>query len=243
MIFFTADLHLYHDNIIRDDFGPHKRTQFVSTQEMNDYIISNWKRKVSNGDTVYVLGDFALGNIKTATETISGLPGKKILLMGNHDVPKIKVGQCSRTAPQDLNYLKYDSSLFEIVYPASQTVDFRYGEYTLLMNHYPPHLHFESLLPHHIFLHAHSHSKKEYNMANMSLHIPVYDVGVDSNDFSPISIEELFETMRLWASKDTIRCNVCGAVMKERSGPYGRFLGCSNYPRCKRIYNGAKIDN
>ena len=28
-------------------------------------------------------------------------------------------------------------------------------------------------------------------------------------------------------------CPYCGADLVERTGPYSRFLGCSNYPRCK----------
>ena len=33
-----------------------------------------------------------------------------------------------------------------------------------------------------------------------------------------------------------MKCPKCGAGMCEKSGRYGRFLGCSNYPRC----NGAR---
>ncbi len=30
-------------------------------------------------------------------------------------------------------------------------------------------------------------------------------------------------------------CPKCNGVLIERSGPYGRFLGCSNYPKCKFV--------
>lgn len=30
-----------------------------------------------------------------------------------------------------------------------------------------------------------------------------------------------------------INCFVCGNMLVERSGPYGNFLGCKNYPKCK----------
>ncbi len=33
-----------------------------------------------------------------------------------------------------------------------------------------------------------------------------------------------------------MKCPKCGAEMRERSGRYGRFLGCPNYPRC----NGSR---
>ena len=29
-----------------------------------------------------------------------------------------------------------------------------------------------------------------------------------------------------------MKCPKCGAVMREKSGRYGRFLGCPNWPRC-----------
>ena len=33
--------------------------------------------------------------------------------------------------------------------------------------------------------------------------------------------------------KDISTCPKCGAILKERTGKYGKFLGCSNYPNCK----------
>jgi ssDNA-binding Zn-finger/Zn-ribbon topoisomerase 1 len=33
-----------------------------------------------------------------------------------------------------------------------------------------------------------------------------------------------------------MKCPKCGALMRERVGRYGPFLGCSNYPRC----NGSR---
>ncbi len=31
------------------------------------------------------------------------------------------------------------------------------------------------------------------------------------------------------------KCDKCGAFMVVRNGPYGEFLGCSNFPTCKNI--------
>ena len=33
--------------------------------------------------------------------------------------------------------------------------------------------------------------------------------------------------------KDSNKCPKCGGQLVERNGKYGRFVGCSNYPRCK----------
>ena len=34
---------------------------------------------------------------------------------------------------------------------------------------------------------------------------------------------------------DPMACPVCGGRLRERSGPYGSFLGCSNYPKCRYV--------
>lgn len=33
--------------------------------------------------------------------------------------------------------------------------------------------------------------------------------------------------------KDPNKCPKCGGQLIERNGKYGKFIGCSNYPRCK----------
>ena len=30
-----------------------------------------------------------------------------------------------------------------------------------------------------------------------------------------------------------IKCDLCGSMMLERQGKYGKYLACSNYPNCK----------
>lgn len=54
-IYFTSDLHLGHDNIIRFCNRP-----FSSVEEMNDRIIQNYNSIVHKNDLVYILGDFNL---------------------------------------------------------------------------------------------------------------------------------------------------------------------------------------
>ena len=56
-IFFTSDLHFGHKNIIRFDNRP-----FSTVEEMDEALIRNWNAKVSDEDTVYVLGDISWYN-------------------------------------------------------------------------------------------------------------------------------------------------------------------------------------
>jgi ABC-type Fe3+-siderophore transport system permease subunit len=38
-------------------------------------------------------------------------------------------------------------------------------------------------------------------------------------------------------SSNQDNCPFCGGKLVQRKGPYGRFLGCSNYPKCKYTRN------
>ena len=35
--------------------------------------------------------------------------------------------------------------------------------------------------------------------------------------------------------ENKFKCPKCGGLLIKRNGPYGEFLGCSNYPKCKYI--------
>lgn len=77
---FTADLHLGHKRIIELCDRP-----FSDVDEMNAEIIKRWNMVVERGDTVYVLGDVAMGTIAESLPLVSQLEGDKILVPGNHD--------------------------------------------------------------------------------------------------------------------------------------------------------------
>lgn len=80
-VFFTADLHFGHENVLRFDKRP-----FQTVAEMDEELIRRWNAKVGKGDLVYVLGDFIW---KTSTNDAPGLikslNGQIILIKGNHD--------------------------------------------------------------------------------------------------------------------------------------------------------------
>jgi len=33
------------------------------------------------------------------------------------------------------------------------------------------------------------------------------------------------------------KCPKCGSELKERTGKYGKFIGCSKFPECRYIYD------
>lgn len=76
-IFIISDTHFNHANIIRYCNRP-----FKSVEEMNNTMIKNWNRVVSDQDIVYHLGDvWMTGN----PELLYNLKGRKRLIVGNHD--------------------------------------------------------------------------------------------------------------------------------------------------------------
>ena len=77
MIWFTADQHFDHKNIIRLCGRP-----FNSVEEMNDTLVQNWNNVVANDDTIYVLGDFAW---KNPSPYIEELNGNTAFIIGGHD--------------------------------------------------------------------------------------------------------------------------------------------------------------
>lgn len=77
MIFFTADTHFGHTNIVK-----HCGRPFDSVDEMDGVIIENWNKIIKKQDIVYHLGDFAW---KTPLEYKNRLNGQIHLCEGNHD--------------------------------------------------------------------------------------------------------------------------------------------------------------
>ena len=76
-IFFCADHHINHSNIIRYCDRP-----FADVEEMNEALVERHNQKVKPGDQVYILGDFALADPEKWTRRLNGA---KYLIKGNHD--------------------------------------------------------------------------------------------------------------------------------------------------------------
>ena len=85
---FTSDTHFGHKNIVTyqpnraADFGMRNAHDVV---EMSERIIVRWNEIVNPEDTVYIVGDFAMGIVSETIEYARRLNGRKILIPGNHD--------------------------------------------------------------------------------------------------------------------------------------------------------------
>lgn len=80
-IFYTADLHFGHENVLRLDNRPWK-----TTFEMQDALVKNWNSVVTGADTIYILGDFCWRKADDWVELLADLKGNKVLIQGNHDL-------------------------------------------------------------------------------------------------------------------------------------------------------------
>lgn len=84
-IYFTADTHFGHKNIINLCKRP-----FCSVEEMDEWLIKLWNERVGILDTVYHLGDVSLSHGKRIDSILERLNGTIHLVYGNHDRKEIR---------------------------------------------------------------------------------------------------------------------------------------------------------
>lgn len=158
-IWFTADLHMGHTNIIRFCNRP-----FNSVKEMNKTIITNWNNKVKPSDQIYILGDFAMKiSVSIIRKILETLNGQKYFILGDHDK---QIWKCD-------DLLEEITPMKKIIIDGNSITLCHYCMRVWSKSHYNSW---------HCFAHSHGRLK------------PIgksYDVGVDNNNFAPISYEEL----------------------------------------------------
>ena len=191
MNYYISDLHFRHNNIIRFDSRP-----FNNIEEMEEQLISNWNNKVTNADTVYILGDFCWGKQPQWLDVLKRLNGKKVLIKGNHDLKQ------------------YSSAIKMHLSDIKEYKEIKDGERTVIMCHYPIMCYKKDYDPNVFMLHGHTHITFEqklvdewtlqlknilrtnpntvYNQAN------IINVGcmMPWMDYAPRTLDEILERMR-----------------------------------------------
>lgn len=70
-------------------FNPSKiETYCVRPEDYTKRIVKQWGSMVTDEDLIFHLGDVIIGDFQAGSELIKSLPGRKILVMGNHDMGK-----------------------------------------------------------------------------------------------------------------------------------------------------------
>ena len=90
-VFYIADLHFGHKNIIRYDNRP-----FKTVEEMDKALIERWNRAVSKEDFVFILGDISWYDDEKTADIFEQLNGTKVIVRGNHDniKPNTRLARC-----------------------------------------------------------------------------------------------------------------------------------------------------
>lgn len=173
-LFFTADTHFGHANIIKYCNRP-----FSSVEEMDETLIRNWNSVVPADAVVFHLGDFCLDTKERWEDIFKRLNGKeKILITGNHDEHKIANG--------------FDPGFTLVTEQMLIEID---GQ-PVLLKHVPL-----SDLDSNVWqLFGHIHSgPRSSEVKDPSKLQPIlpnqYDVGVDNNDYRPVSFQEVKKLM------------------------------------------------
>ena len=86
-LFITSDLHLGHKAIIQYCKRPFDFTD-KGIEECDDFLLEQYRNTVNENDMVIFLGDLTFKKNhkgQKMTEIITKLPGRKVLIKGNHD--------------------------------------------------------------------------------------------------------------------------------------------------------------
>lgn len=100
MNYFIGDLHLFNRNQTGEGVNYDGRP-FATVAEMNQYILEHWNAKITNGDTVYILGDMAMrGKTKHSSHWSRSLKVRRFCSEGITMICLITgIGSSSLTSP------------------------------------------------------------------------------------------------------------------------------------------------
>jgi calcineurin-like phosphoesterase family protein len=142
---------------------------FSSVEEMNETLIDNWNSVVKSTDMVYHLGDFGFGKPEYLLDIFKRLNGsRKVLIKGNHDKDSLKLPW---TSVHDLLEVTINEKIYNFCHFPMRTWNKSFHGSRSCFGHC------------HGMLKPHGYS---------------CDVGVDSWDYTPVSIdtlEKLFEKL------------------------------------------------
>ena len=188
--FFTSDWHIGNSNVIRLSNRP-----FRDVEHMHQVLINNHNSTVPPDGIIYCLGDMLQSSIEVCTEVISQMNGTKILLMGNHDPSATRALRCG----------------FDVVLNSAGIV---IGKEHVTMSHCPlrgvfredvtgmkgavegenwhgESRHWKFSIPDHGQFHLQAHIHSPNGGRSTKTLGRQYDVGVDANNYTPVSISTI----------------------------------------------------
>lgn len=191
-IFFVSDTHFSHKHIIKFCNRP-----FANEKEMDETLIKNWNDKVPPNGLVFHLGDFGWGGYKEWKQIRERLNGEIILIKGNHD---------HRNGPQS------ETQFDELFKLSTQQLLIDIEGRKIYLNHVPFLCYGGTYrdpqgLVYQLFGHVHtSPTSSGMDTDRLKYLFPTqYDVGVDNNNFTPISWHEVNEKIQTQIKEANVR--------------------------------------
>ena len=172
MIFYTADTHFGHANIIRFCDRP-----FSSVEEMDRIMIENWNNRMQAEDTVFIVGDFAYRSSRSVVQILKQLNGHKHLITGNHDHSWLQ--------NENVEKLFESISHMDIINDSGHRV---------ILCHYPLMTWSgEKKGAYMVYGHIHNHTEDLSFWSFIANNDHLLNAGVDINHFSPATLDELIK--------------------------------------------------
>lgn len=175
MIWFTADHHFGHANIIKYTDRP-----WATVEEMDAALVEAWNGRVQPDDTVYHLGDFTLGGNDAFVRYVKQLNGHINFVPGGHDHIWLDYRTNGKTRV---------GVMFNVtILPPLVTLRPERGPWITLC-HYPMRS-WEGSFRDGVHLYGHEHGRIPPLGRSM-------DVGVDTNElYAPYSMDEVLVATR-----------------------------------------------
>lgn len=173
-LFFTSDPHYGHENILKYCHRP-----FSSIEEHDEELIRLWNESVPEDGIVFILGDIGFCSESYLKSILNRLNGKIYWIIGNHDWRRITPGIMNR---------------FECI---TQQMVITVDNKIVYLNHFP-FLCYPDSDRHPIYqFFGHVHSGPLSGSSDISrlvhLNKRQYDVGVDNNEYKPISFQDIMK--------------------------------------------------
>ena len=176
MIYFTADLHLFHPNAIKLSGRP-----FPDMDTMHETLIKNWNDSIEELDEIYIIGDFIWpkGIVREKlNDVLRRLKGDIHLIPGDHDL--------TRYSQPKLSSRIYVHDKVHVLRGIKDVEP-------IVMCHWPmrnwPMSHYNSI---HLFGHVHNNCRPDPFYA----YGRSFNVGVDVWDFRPISLIQIIDKVK-----------------------------------------------
>lgn len=190
-VWFASDLHLGHKLLSYPNHkdGTPREGGPLRQPGYEEKFLKAWHDIVGKDDVICLLGDMAFSNVAYWFARMQELPGKKFLLLGNHDKNRLSW---------------YEKWGFEEVVPFGTSQFIRYDLGNILLTHVPA---FESVLTTYDdrFKGLAKKHEKEFDGSSCILNIhghthglakenhKTFDVSLECIDYAPIELEQVIE--------------------------------------------------